>query len=148
MKFKLLENHNHIDPDALTEVHIEELEYLAVMQSVTVHVKTILVGVPKHAQIKDNWWWLTKQECVVGDYSKGEDNTGSLQQNRCYKIADAHVKAFQGKKYLSVPEKGNIQHIIEFHQRWLGVYSEHSAVQEGEAKCHQHTINQRYQNEV
>ena len=49
------------------DVRIEELENLAVMQSVAVHAKTILVGVPERVQMKDRWGGLTKQECIVGD---------------------------------------------------------------------------------
>jgi len=41
----------------------------------------------------------------------GRRTIGSLQQDSCYKIAVAHIKVEQGKKYLSVPEKGSIQHI-------------------------------------
>ena len=48
---------------------------------------------------------------IQRDYLKGEENIGSLQQNCCCKIADARVKASQGKKYLSVHEKDTIQHI-------------------------------------
>lgn len=59
--FKLLCDLSCIDPDALTEMRIEELEYLAVMQLVTVHVKAILVGIPEHVQVKDSWRGLTKQ---------------------------------------------------------------------------------------
>ena len=43
------------------------------MQSVTVHVKAILVGMPEHVQIKDSWQGLTKLERVVGDA------TGTIQ---------------------------------------------------------------------
>ena len=38
---------------------------------------------------------------------------GCLQEDRCYKVADVYVKEFQGKKYLSVPEKGTIEDIDE-----------------------------------
>ena len=111
-KFKLLEDNSRIDPDASTEVRIEELENLAVMQSVTVHVKTMLVGVPGHVQVKDSWRQITKQECVVGDA-----NETIWKEKRTLVVyskiaaADPHVKASQGKKYLSVHEKGTIQHI-------------------------------------
>lgn len=53
LKIKLPEDLSSIDPDASSEVHTEEIENLAVMQSVTVHVKTILVGVPERVQVKD-----------------------------------------------------------------------------------------------
>ena len=52
---------------AATEVRIEEVEDLAVMQSVTVHVKAVLVGMPEHVQVRDSWRGLTKQECIVAD---------------------------------------------------------------------------------
>ena len=117
IKFKLPEDLSCIDPDASSEVRIEEIENLAVMQSVTVHVKLMLVGVPERVQVKDRWRELTKQECVLGDATGTiqivlwEQKIGSLQQDICYKIADAHIKVYQGSKYLSMSEKGSIQHI-------------------------------------
>ena len=116
-KFKLPCDLSCIDPDASNEVRIKELEDLVVMQSVTVNVKVILVGMLEHVQVKDSWRGLTKQECVVGNATETirivlwEKKIGCLQQDRCYKVADVHVKEFQGKKYLSVPEKGTIQYI-------------------------------------
>ena len=66
-----------------------------------------------------------KQDCIVGmllgqselsfGRKKNEKNwlftERSLLQDCCYKIADVPVKEFQGKKYLSMPEKGTIEQI-------------------------------------
>ena len=115
--FELPEDLSVIDPDASRDVRIEELQDLAVMQAVSVRVKAIVVGVPEHIQAKDHWAGLTKQDCIVGDATGTsrlvlwEENVGALQADKCYKITDAHVKLFQGKKYLSVPQKGTFENI-------------------------------------
>ena len=43
-KFKLPCDLSRIDPDTATEVHLKEVDDLAVMQSVTVRVKPVVVG--------------------------------------------------------------------------------------------------------
>ena len=42
-----------------------------------------------------------------------EKKIGCLQEDRCYKVENVHVKEFQGKKYLSVPDKCAIEDIDE-----------------------------------
>ena len=41
------------------------------------------------------------------------EKIGSLQEDRCYKVENVHVKKFQRKKYLSVPDKCTIEDIDE-----------------------------------
>ena len=48
-------------------MHLKKFDDLAVMQSVTVHVKAVVVGMPEHVQVRDSWRGLTKQECKVAD---------------------------------------------------------------------------------
>ena len=90
------------------------------MQSVTVHVKVILVGMPEHVQIEDSWQGLTKLERVVGGATGtccggcywDDPNCPFGEKIGCsQQVADVYVKDFQGKNYLSVPEKGTIVHI-------------------------------------
>ena len=71
--FKLPCNLSCIDSDAATKVHFKEVDDLAAMQSVTVRVKAVLVGMPEHVQVRDSWRGLTKQECIVAD------TTGTIQ---------------------------------------------------------------------
>ena len=59
---------------------------------------------PKHVQVRGSWWGLTKQECVVADATGtiqivlfGRKKIGCLQEDR-QRVADVHVKEFQGKK--------------------------------------------------
>ena len=99
-KFKLLEDNSRIDPDASTEVRIEELENLAVMQSVTVHVKTMLVGVPGHVQVKDSWRRLTKQECVVGDANE------TIWKEKRTLVVYNKIAAVRLQMHMSKPLKG------------------------------------------
>ena len=42
-----------------------------------------------------------------------EKKIGCLQEDRCYKVENVHIKEFQGKKYLSVPNKCTIEDIDE-----------------------------------
>ena len=66
-EFKLPCDLSRIDPDAAAEVHLKDVDNLAVMQSVTVRVKAVLVGMPENVQVEDSWRGLTKQECIVTD---------------------------------------------------------------------------------
>lgn len=95
-----------------TEVRIKELENLAVLESVTIYGKVILTGVLEQAEVKDRWWGLTQQECAVGMLRRLCKLLFGKRTLVVYsKIADAHFKVFQEKKYLLVPKKGTIQHI-------------------------------------
>ena len=44
---------------------------------------------------------------------KGKRTLVVYSKSAAIKIGDAHVKVFQGKKYLLMPEKGTIQHISD-----------------------------------
>ena len=107
-KFKLPCDLSRIDPDAATEVHLKEVDNLAVMQSVTVCVKAVVVGMPVNQtgeyHGRCNW---DDSNCPL------EEKIGCLQEDRCYKAENVHVKEFQGKKYLSVPDKCTIEDINE-----------------------------------
>ena len=100
-------------------MHLKHVDNLAVMQSVTVRVKAVLVGMPEHVQVRDSWRGLTKQECIVADVTGTirivlwEKKIGCSQEDRCYKVENVHIKEFQGKKYLSVPDKCTIKDIDE-----------------------------------
>ena len=100
-------------------MHLKKFDDLAVMQSVTVHVKAVVVRMPEHVQVRDSWRGLTKQECKVADATGTirivlwEKKISCLQEDRCYKVENVHVKEFQGKKYLSVPDKCTIEDIDE-----------------------------------
>ena len=74
----------------------------------------MLVGVPGHVQVKDSWRRITKQECVVWDagmltrlFERGRELAAVRLQMHMSKPLNGRII------YLSVLEKGTIQHISD-----------------------------------
>lgn len=116
-KFSLPLDLAELDPDTAKDVSVEEIDDIAVKQFVTVRVKVLSCSDPEEVNSKKTWRELKKQDCIVGD-STGvirivlwQDNIAKLEDDKCYKIKDAVVHLYDGKKYLSVSAKTTFEEI-------------------------------------
>ena len=87
------------------------------MQTVTLHVKAVIIGEPEEVRPKDTWRVLQKQECIVGDASgtirlvMWQEGIGTLKPEHSYKLIDVTVRTYAEKKYISLSVRSRIEEI-------------------------------------